>query len=60
LKEEQAKRHPFDYERPYCPVCDMGLIYVAHQTYSETVYGWSFDCDCVQTEDFLPDIIRDY
>jgi DNA-damage-inducible protein D len=36
-------------ERPLCPRCKKPLSWVLTKTYYEEVYGWEYDCDCIDT-----------
>ena len=42
-------------ERPVCPQCGKPMVLVLSKSYYENVYGWQFDCDCVDEEQLKPD-----
>jgi len=43
------KREATPDERPLCPRCKKPLSWVLTKTYYEEVYGWEYDCDCIDT-----------
>jgi hypothetical protein len=46
-----------DEERPLCPQCKKPLIWMRSDTYYHEVYGWDYDCECVDTARLKPDHI---
>jgi DNA-directed RNA polymerase subunit M/transcription elongation factor TFIIS len=46
---EMNKREVKPEERPLCPRCKKPLSWVLTKTYYEEVYGWEYDCDCIDT-----------
>ena len=43
------KRNIKPEERPLCPHCKKPLSWVLTKTYYEEVYGWEYDCECIDT-----------
>ena len=44
-----------DCERPLCPTCGKPLVWTRTDTYYEKIYGWDYDCECIDTDRFETD-----
>jgi len=44
------KREIQPSERPVCQICNTPLDWYRNTTYYEEIFGWEFNCNCVDTD----------
>ena len=49
-----------DEERPICQQCKKPLAWVLSATYYQEVFGWEYDCLCVDTDRLKPDEVFEF
>ena len=42
-------------ERPVCPKCHTPMVWDQVPTYRVHVFGWQFNCSCIDTDRLKPD-----